>query len=235
VADSAGQIGDAELVRAVIDGDRKAYGRLVDRYLGSVYGVALKMVSNRADAEDLTQDVFVRALQKLDQFASGFSFRNWLLKITTNLAINHLRSRKRERLRLPRIAEVQQQTAEDNQEGSGRGCPGREGVDPTGAGTKPDAHHPADGIEAAPPRQDTGATIESTPAHWQPLLARLSEAERASIVLFHFQGLSYLEVAEALGLPLNSVRTHLHRGRRKLKELLATRGLPESDSWTVAI
>jgi RNA polymerase sigma factor (sigma-70 family) len=260
---------DAELVAAVIGGDREGYGVLVDRHLGAVYSVVLRIVCNRSDAEDLAQDVFVRALQRLGQFGMEYSFRNWLLKIATNLAINHIRSRQRERLRFPRIAATQQQTADANN-GGGPGFELPRAVDrqdapadrqdagPTthrrDAGATLDARR--DGELVAVDRRDAGATADASrngdlvaadrqdavatpagvtaPAEWQPWLARLSESERTAIVLFHFQDMSYLQVAETLKVPLNTVRTLLHRGRRKLRELL-TAAAPESGSWTVAI
>ena len=84
---------DAELAVLAHGGDMEAYGTLVDRHLSGVYAVIRRIVFNSSDAEDLTQDTFVRALTRLDQYGRDFPFRNWLLKIATNLAINHIRSR----------------------------------------------------------------------------------------------------------------------------------------------
>jgi len=186
---------DSAAVRAVMAGDRHAFGALVDRHLPAVVGVVGRIVCNRADAEDLAQDTFVRAFQRLGQYGQAHSFRNWLLKIATNLALNHLQARRRERNRYPRIAE-----------------------------TRPDC------VEAA----EEGPELPS-PRQWQHWLSRLDEAQRAAIVLFHFQNLSYAEVAEALDVPVNTVRTHLHRGRRRLRELMSVRPLAENESWSAVI
>jgi RNA polymerase sigma-70 factor (ECF subfamily) len=189
------QYEDAALIRAAMTGDRGAYGALVDRHLPGVYAVVLRIVCNRTDAEDLAQDTFIRALERLGQYGMDHPFRNWLLKIATNLAINHLQARRRERLRYPRIAETRPETT----------------------GT------PDDGPDLPSPRE------------WQHWLAQLDEAPRAAIVLFHFHEMSYLEVAEVLNVPLNTVRTYLHRGRRRLRELMTAGRLPETGSCTVAM
>ncbi len=186
---------DGALVRAVMEGDREAFGALVDRHLSSVVAVVSRIVCHRADAEDLAQDTFVRAFERLGQYGQAHSFRNWLLKIATNLALNHLDARRRERNRYPRIAE----NTRDRMETSGK-----------------DADLPS-------PRQ------------WQHWLSKLDKSQRAAIVLFHFQELSYAEVAEALDVPINTVRTHLHRGRRRLRELLSACQLPEDESWNAVI
>jgi RNA polymerase sigma-70 factor, ECF subfamily len=186
---------DHSAVRAVLDGDRRAFGTLVDRHLPAVVGVVSRIVCNRADAEDLAQDTFVRAFQRLDQYGQAHSFRNWLLKIATNLALNHLQARRRERNRYPRIAEDRPECVEPIE----------------------------DGPELPSPRE------------WQHWLSKLDEPQRAAIVLFHFHELSYAEVAEALDVPINTVRTHLHRGRRRLRELMSTRPLSESESWNAVI
>ncbi|GMV96588.1 MAG: RNA polymerase sigma factor [Phycisphaerae bacterium] len=186
---------DGELVRAVLEGDRSAFGAVVDRYLPTVLAVIARIVCNRADAEDLAQDTFVRAYQRLGQYGQAHSFRNWLLKIATNLALNHLQSRRREQSRLPRMIEMQSQRSA-----------GPEG-----------------------PQDVPG------PREWQRWLSKLDEPHRAAIVLFHFQELSYAEIAEAIDVPLNTVRTYLHRGRRRLKELMSARAVTERESWTAVI
>lgn len=186
---------DGEVVTAVLNGDRHAFGAFVDRYLPAVVAVITRIVCNRSDAEDLAQDTFVRAFQRLGQYGQAHSFRNWLLKIATNLALNHLQSRRRERVRLPQVAQEQAGMADG----------------------------PDDGPDLPSPRQ------------WQHWLSKLDESHRAAIVLFHFHELSYAEVAEAMDVPLNTVRTYLHRGRHRLKELMSARPLPESESWNAVI
>ncbi|MFA5865395.1 MAG: RNA polymerase sigma factor [Phycisphaerae bacterium] len=86
---------DAELVRLVCSGQTEAYELLIRRQVKSVYAVVFRVLGNEADAEDITQETFLCALEKIKLHDARFSFRNWLLKMATNLAINHLRSRRR--------------------------------------------------------------------------------------------------------------------------------------------
>jgi RNA polymerase sigma-70 factor (ECF subfamily) len=78
----------AELVLAAQDGDRQAFGKLVERYERSVYATALRRLNNHAEAQELTQEVFVQALRKLGQLREPAAFGGWLRSITTRMAIN---------------------------------------------------------------------------------------------------------------------------------------------------
>lgn len=118
VKETRDQLSDVELVRAAGDGDRDAYGALVDRHLRSVYAVALRIVSHVSDAEDVSQDTFLRAFERLAMFDQTRCFRNWLLKIASNLAINRLRSRGREKRFQLRLAESEPvESIEDGERG----------------------------------------------------------------------------------------------------------------------
>ena len=83
---------DKALIRAFLDGDEVAFTRLVTRYRKQVYAVAYRFTRNAAEADDLTQDTFVKAYQHLDRFRMESSFKTWLLRITTNLSINMTKS-----------------------------------------------------------------------------------------------------------------------------------------------
>jgi len=168
---------DAALVRAMELGQKEAGRVLVDRYLSSVYATALRICGNSADAEDLTQDTFIRAFERLGQYHSEFSFRNWLLKIVTNLTISHLRSIGRERENHHRLS-----------------LSGRNGSNGT---------------------QERWDDEECR--HW---LGKIDVNQRTAIVLFHFEGKTYVEVAQMMAVPVNTVRSLIHRGRKRLKELM---------------
>ncbi len=186
---------DADLVRAARAGEAEAFGVLVDRYLGDVYAVAVRIVCHRAEAEDAAQDAFVRAFERLEQYQMQYPFRNWLLRIAANVAINRLRSRRREKKLQLKIAGDMERNAR--------------------AGERP----------------------EETPgAHeWMYWLDQLEDPQRAAIVLFHFHEMSYTDIAETLELPLNTIRTHIHRGRKRLRELMTAEVPGENRAWTVAL
>lgn len=85
---------DAEFVRQTLCGNTSAYNGLVVKYQRQVYNLAYRMLGNAEDAGDLVQDTFLRAYSALASFRQDASFLTWLYKITSNLCIDHLRSRK---------------------------------------------------------------------------------------------------------------------------------------------
>lgn len=87
---------EAELVRAVQEGDGQAYGMLVERYLDEAYAVALGILGNGADAEDAAQDAFIRALERIEQLSPGSAFGPWFYRVVRSTALNF---RRREKLR----------------------------------------------------------------------------------------------------------------------------------------
>ena len=81
------------LVERARDGDRAAYGELVERFQPTVYAVALARLRNPAEAQELTQEVFLHAMRKLDQLRDAACFAGWLRQITVRMAINRLTRR----------------------------------------------------------------------------------------------------------------------------------------------
>lgn len=88
---------DLAWVEAAQAGDRRAYGQLVDAYQRRVYAIAFGVVRSREDAWDVAQEAFVKAYRNLDRFNGTSAFYTWLYRITTNLAIDHVRARQRKR------------------------------------------------------------------------------------------------------------------------------------------
>ncbi len=86
---------DVELVKKAKDGDRRAFGRLIETYQRRVYALAYGILRNREDAWDAAQEAFVKAYKSLDRFEGQASFYTWIYRITYNVAIDHLRSRSR--------------------------------------------------------------------------------------------------------------------------------------------
>jgi len=85
---------DFELVQNALDGDEKAFTRLLSRYRDSIYFMLLKMVNNRNDAEDLTLEAFGKAFKNLHQYSPTYAFSTWLFKIASNNCIDFLRRKK---------------------------------------------------------------------------------------------------------------------------------------------
>lgn len=85
---------DYELVKAALNGDEKAFARLLGRYKDAIYFMLLKMVNNRSDAEDLTLEAFGKAFKNLHQYSPTYAFSTWLFKIASNNCIDFLRKKK---------------------------------------------------------------------------------------------------------------------------------------------
>jgi RNA polymerase sigma factor (sigma-70 family) len=85
---------DYTLVQAALEGDEKAFTRLLSRYKEAIYFMLLKMVNNRIDAEDLTLEAFGKAFKNLHQYSPTYAFSTWLFKIASNNCIDFLRKKK---------------------------------------------------------------------------------------------------------------------------------------------
>lgn len=115
---------DSRLVRECRNGDQRAFEALVLKYQDQVYNVAYRMVGDREEAMDVSQETFIKAFQRLETFDTKMPFRAWLLKITTNAAIDGLRRRGRSReTYTDEIGQTSARTAE------GREVPGVAGLE----------------------------------------------------------------------------------------------------------
>jgi len=85
---------DYGLVQKALQGDEKAFARLLSRYKDTIYFMLLKMLNNRSDAEDLTLEAFGKAFKNLHQYSPTYAFSTWLFKIASNNCIDFLRKKK---------------------------------------------------------------------------------------------------------------------------------------------
>ena len=85
---------DKELVRRCLQGEKKAFETILDRYEKTIYNLVLRMVNDGEDASDLTQSVFVKAYEKLNTYNARFKFFSWLYKIAVNTSLNFIGHRK---------------------------------------------------------------------------------------------------------------------------------------------
>ncbi len=85
---------DHEAVRAVLDGDKEAYGALVVRHSHSLFRVAFRITGNEADADDVVQEAFLRGYRKLDTFESRANFSTWIYRIAVRCALDKLKASK---------------------------------------------------------------------------------------------------------------------------------------------
>jgi RNA polymerase sigma factor (sigma-70 family) len=164
---------------------RPSWEEVVENHSAKVFRLAYRLTGNKFDAEDLTQEVFVRVFRSLENFKPG-TLDGWLHRITTNLFLDQ--ARRKSRIRFDALAE----DAESR-------LPGRE------------------------PGPEQSFELNNLDLDVQRALEELPPDFRAAVVLCDLEGLSYDEVAEALGVKLGTVRSRIHRGRTMLREKLADR------------
>jgi RNA polymerase sigma-70 factor (ECF subfamily) len=178
---------EARLVARCLAGDEKAYRELVEMYQPQVYSLAMRMVRRAEDAEDITQDTFVRMFRALDRYDPERAFAAWLFTIASRLCIDHLRRRKVRPISLTQREPGSEEEYEIEVEDPG---PAPEEV----------------AIRAEEERHSS-QLIEALPPHY-----------RIVVMLRHQQDLSYEEIAQALNLPLGTVKARIHRARALLKQ-----------------
>ncbi len=172
--------------------DAKAFEAFVRRYQDMVFGIAVRLLSDASEAEDVSQTVFLRAFEHFDTLADSPTAGGWLKTVTTNACLNHL---SRVRARWWPFS----QSARQREEGE----PRRVEDQLTVPGTQT-------------------ADLERAEQHvrLEQAVRRLPTHQRVPLVLFHFEERSYREIAELLDVSLAKVKTDIHRGREALRQLL---------------
>lgn len=182
---------DRKLIQAAKDGDEKAYERLMKKYQKSVYYLALKMVRNDEDAEDLTQESFAKAFASLNSFDPKFAFSTWLFRIATNSCIDYIRRKKLMTMSLD-----------------------------TGTKTE-DGGNMVMQIEDHGRTPYEQYLRSQRHEYLNIALGRLPERYKKLVELRYYKEYSYEEVAEELNLPLGTVKAQLHRARELLNQELS--------------
>ena len=167
-------------------------------YMPSLYAAALRMTRNPAEAEDLVQETYLKAYRGFGSFQEGTNLKAWLYKILTNTFINSYRSKKRrpEQTELDEVEDLYLY----------RRLGGLEAVQAGRSAEEEVMDHFTDG--------DVKQAVESLP-----------EAFRLAVLLADVEGFSYKEIAEILDIPIGTVMSRLHRGRRALQKALFNFGL----------
>lgn len=170
---------DRALVKRYLEGRSDAASGLVDRYQQRLFNVALRMLNNVQDAEDVTQTVFLNAFAKLRTYDPRYKFFSWIYRMTVNESLNALKRRK------PMV------TLEDE-------------LDIRAPGAAPDR------------------VTEAQDRVGKALLC-LEPNDRAVVVLKHFVSFSYEEIADVLGIPVQTVKSRLYTARERLRLTLRER------------
>ena len=183
---------DTALIDRYRKGDVQAFGLLIAKYQDQILNLIYRLCGNLSDAEELAQEVFLKAMQKIGQFRGESKFYTWLFRIAANMAISHRRHGGKIKFR-PIV------TGEDSQQSG------------TSAGNLADSREPAPWATVM--NQELAQRI-------QQALDALDDEHRLIVVLRDVHDMDYEEIAQVLEVPLGTIKSRLHRSRLILKDKL---------------
>lgn len=172
---------------------RAEFDRLVQRYHKQAYNIAYRMTGNHADAEDLTQEAFVRAFRFFGNYRRDWPFDNWLYKIMSNLFVDDLRRKPKARI----------QSLDQPLDLGGR---------------SDDVYLEIPDAGSNPERMVMSHELDES---IQRALNTLPPDFRMTVILADIDGMSYEEISTAMRCSLGTVRSRLHRGRKLLRSKIA--------------
>jgi RNA polymerase sigma-70 factor (ECF subfamily) len=173
--------------------DRADFSDLAMEHMPSLYSAALRMTRNPADAEDLVQETYLKAYRAFESFQAGTNLKAWLYRILTNTFINSYRSKKR------RPEQTELDDVEDLY-----------------------LYRRLGGLEAAAAGRSAEEEVldHFTDTEVKEALESLPDQFRMAVLLADVEGFSYKEIAEILDVPIGTVMSRLHRGRKALQRAL---------------
>jgi RNA polymerase sigma-70 factor (ECF subfamily) len=183
------------LVRRCLGGDATAWEEIVRLHSRRIYNLCYRFTSSPDDAQDLTQDVFIKIYRTLGTYdVEKGAFTTWLTTLTRNLLVDHFRRTRQNRL-----------------------------TDSMDAGLREeeDSLSLSDRLEDHAPNPDDRLASKETQKIVQQALARLSPDLREAVILRDLQDLDYKEIAQVLKVPEGTVKSRINRGRMELARLLS--------------
>lgn len=199
-ADALRRMEDGALVALAQQGVGEAFAELVHRHENQIYRLALRMMRNEHDAEEVLQEALLHAYQKIDGFRGDAAFSSWIYRIAANSALMRLRRKRR----APEFLAI--------------GEPGAEVTGP---------EFSSEGAYVDPPRSDWSLRADEALQNQQlgeairKAVENLSEDYRVVFMLKDVDGLSNEEIAGVLGLSVPAVKSRLHRARLVLRDELS--------------
>ena len=178
--------------------DQATFADVAMEHMPSLYTAALRMTRNPAEAEDLVQETYLKAYRAFGTFQAGTNLKAWLYRILTNTFINAYRAKKRR----PEQADVED--VEDLY-----------------------LYHRLGGLEAAAAGRSAEEEVleRFTDDEVKQALESLPEQFRITVLLADVEGFAYKEIAEILDVPIGTVMSRLHRGRKALQKALYDFGM----------
>lgn len=209
---------DEELVEKFrVSADMSIFKTLVRRYQSRIFAIALRTLGNNEEAEEVVQETFVKVHQNLPKYRHNSLFSSWLFRIAHNQCMDVLRMKQR-RFDSQMVA-----------------------FDPQSAGGS------AEDVSSEGNRETVFQLADKTPDPAQSLdireqyeiveksLSQLPESQKIVLILHDMQGFSYIEISEIVGTSIGTVRSRLHYGRLKLKELLLPYFSPDTISLNLPL
>jgi RNA polymerase sigma-70 factor (ECF subfamily) len=183
------------LVRRCLGGDATAWEEIVRLHNRRIYNLCYRFTSSPDDAQDLTQDVFIKVYRTLGSYdVDKGAFTTWLTTLTRNLLVDHFRRSRQDRL--------------------------TESID-AGLREEEDSPSLSDRLEDQSPNPDDRLASKETQKMVQQALTHLSPDLREAVILRDLQDLDYKEIAQVLKVPEGTVKSRINRGRMELARLLS--------------
>jgi len=183
---------DEDLLESFQRGEKEAFGALVRRYSGELYGYLRRYLGDGTLAEDVSQNTFLQLFIKIGQYEPGRPVKPWLYTIATHQAIDALRRQGRHQL-----VSLDQEREDADQEGSPQLLSLLESRLPG----------PPDAVEGEERKELVRAGVD-----------RLPDFLKQVLILAYYQGLKYSDIAEIVGIPVGTVKSRLHSALVKLQE-----------------
>ncbi len=197
---AAPALSDAVVIEGAKRGDHEAFRVLVERYQGRAYGLALRVLRDEEQARDAVQDAFLKVYGSLGRFEGRSGFYTWFYRLVMNVCLDMKR-----RDRSGRHVEWEEESALEVARGAEALAPG--GADPGRSG-------PEAALERSQLRDVMGRAIQALP-----------DSARRTLELREIDGLSYAEIARALGVPKGTVMSRLFYARRRVQAALVDAGV----------
>jgi RNA polymerase sigma-70 factor (ECF subfamily) len=187
----------AALVKRAQAGDRDALSALVASQQTYVYSIAMSLMHNPTDAADMTQEAFIRLLRSLGTYRGETKFTTWLYRLVTNICLDGLRRRGR---------------AVDSLD------------EPTSLGGGEDGQSVGDRLADTDrwTQPEEEVQLRESAAEVRDALTRLPGPQRLALTLHYFDDMRYEDIAEIMSLPLNTVKSHIRRGKERLAVVLSS-------------
>jgi len=185
------QLSDIQIIRKVIDGDKNAFNDIMNRHEKSILNFAYRMLSNRTEAEDVTQEVFLRAYKNIETFEARAKFSTWLFKIARNLCLNKLRHT----FRFPTFS-----------------------IDKPIKGNERDLQiQIEDKKQVSPSLNILKKELQNIV---RTALDSLPKNQKIAVVLRRYEDMSYEEIAMIMNCSVSAVKSMLNRAKQTLKNRL---------------